>query len=120
MIFGRPMRTPFDQAYDISTPLSPTSAMQPHKLRFFEEFSALHEILADILSTFYTRLSDKDEQTTSQLEQLDHLTRLDRRLSAWHADVAPYLRFPILNRPESDVHSDSFALARQANVLYLR
>jgi hypothetical protein len=120
MIFGRPMRVPPNHSLDISGTNIHANGVQPHKLRFFEDSCSLYEILGDILATFYTRLPEREEHSTTQTEQLTHLTRLDDRLTAWHAAVPDYLRSTVRDKSEIASHADAVVFARQANILHSR
>jgi hypothetical protein len=120
MIFGRPMRVPLNHSLDMSGTNIHANSVQPHKLRFFEDSCGLHEILGDILATFYTRLPEREQHSTTKNELLNHLTRLDDRLTAWHAAVPDYLRSPVRDKSEIASHADAIVFARQANILHSR
>lgn len=120
MIFGRPMRVPLNHPLDMSGTFVHANGVQPHKLQFFEESCSLYKILGDILATFYTRLPEREEQSATQTELLSHLTRLDDRLTAWHAAVPDHLRSPVRDQSETASHADAIVFARQANILHSR
>jgi hypothetical protein len=133
MTFGRPMRisqemaaraplpNAIDDEYLAVSGVQPQG--QPSKLNFFITYCKLHEILADILSNFYTNSVTQDStsgvahfSTRSGTRTIDNLLRIDRGMTEWYNGLEPYLQ---MSSEYSD-SEDALTFKRQGVILYAR
>lgn len=133
MTFGRPMRIPQQVAARAQLPTAEddeylaepgaTSQKKPSSLKFFIAYCKLHQILADLLSSFYTYPTDEDFNSgiaqfnaRAGTQNLDKLLQFERRMTEWYNTLESHLQI-------SSSHGDgpdASTFERQANILYAR
>lgn len=100
---------------------SPQPPDQPKLLDFYISFCRLHQILGDVLLTFYSPCGDTSAgfssvKAKSFIESLDGLLEIDSRLVRFRNKLNPHLQVPSQFHDNTEIH----VFERQANTLNLR
>jgi hypothetical protein len=137
MTFGRPTRisqetatlapppTAMDDEYfnELGTGIQP--AGEPSRLDFFLQYCGLHNILGDILETFYTLPASANNHSKFEYVRLENspvtqdvnkLLEFDKALNEWRDNLEPHLE---VSSEYRDV-TDALVFKRQAIILYAR